>query len=258
MRMKKIYLLLFLLVGILDIQAQEERSTKNEIGLSLGYNSGYFKDLNYSVLNYSDRGLYTRLHYNRQFTKAKLKTTLGFQIDELSTDVAPFFATSFPRGTLMAEYLFDAFKNEKWDISVGPMLSSDNQMLLFNGFLSFSFLFVHSAGVSSDFQYRLDDKNSFQFSIQLPLVHLLVRPPYNGYDKETEANENRPLRLITNGKFATVNEYVSVNSSFAYKKVLNKRFDLIGSYEIHFQRTFQTAFLIQLQNRYKVSFNYKF
>ncbi|MDA9774500.1 hypothetical protein N9B82_06045 [Saprospiraceae bacterium] len=255
----KFYFILSLLLIYTGITiAQDAPVRQNEIGLSVGYNSGYFKDLNFSVLNYKDRGLYTKFHYHHRFSKTTLKTSLEINYDNIHSDVAPFFSTLFPRAGLKAEYLFDISQNDKWHITAGPMLSSDNQMLLFNGFLSFSFLFVHSAGISSDIYYQLDDKNLFRFSMQLPLVHLLVRPPYSGFDKGTEANQDKPLRLITNGKLATVNEYLAANTVITYKRVLNSRFDLDASYGLHFQRTYQEHYLIHLQNRYKLSLNYKF
>ena len=63
----------------------------------------------------------------------------------------------------------------------------------------------------------------------------MVRPPFSGFDEELDENINKPLRLITNGYFTSVNKYVSPSISIQYEYNLTKRFSISGEYQMNYQ-----------------------
>lgn len=246
---------------------------KNSLGLSIGYNTGYFKDVNFSPLNYKDRGLTFKLNYDKyldksnswikayfDLTKSSLKSSV-FEVYNDSDGISPdFFLSDYWSVKLKIAYLKQLPKaTQRLAIHLGGQLHTNVNIVFLNGGTNaFTFLFAHSVDFASNITYDLNDKHQIQSSLSIPLITLLGRPPYAGYDKEVLDNQEAPLRLITNGKISTWNTYLAFDWETTYRYHLSTRWDAVLQYHVHYQRASQTYRLVNWKNQILAGIAYTF
>ncbi len=256
--MKQLLILLLLIITSHSLYAQDVFQKEQSIGLTIAYNGGYFKDTNFSPLNYGMQGIHGSLQYQRSMKSSKMYTSLSFDYNLLPTQAADFFTATQMEAHLYYSYLFKLYQKDAFRWYLGPSFRSENIFVLFEGLNSFTFLFAHSLGVDVELNYQLGADAQFGFQLGVPLIHLFVRPPYNGFDKITELNAENPLKLITYGNAASWNRYISTYSSISYQRSLNKRFNLALLYLLNIHKSFEIHDLIILQNRFGASIHYTF
>ena len=82
-------------------------SPQKELGITIGYNYGYFKDLNYSPLNYQQKGVVIAFDYTF-FNKRNsdlMNIHLGFTPNKVETNTAEYFTADFYNGVIQFDYL---------------------------------------------------------------------------------------------------------------------------------------------------------
>lgn len=241
---------------------QATNFANKELGITVAYNYGYFKDLNYSPLNYQQKGLAIAFDYtfpNRRNGNL-LNVHLGFAPNSIETQTAEYFTADFYTGTIQFDYLKKMKTTKSKLITyLGGQFNSNNSFVFWEDTNSFSYTFAHNISIKGQVNWQLNQNRSIQTSLSVPLVNWLVRPPYNGFNKTTEANESRYLRLLTEeGKLTSVNDYVAFDWDIQYRFKTNGKWDIALKYGLQYQHYKEVHSLTRLQNQVAVTGILKF
>jgi len=263
--MKIIHLLTIctaMLFSITSNYGQEMNLSNKGLGITVGYNYGYFKDLNYSPLNYQQKGLSIAFDYtfpNRR-NGDLLNIHLDFSPNTIETATAEYFTADFYNGSIQFDYLKKLnTSNAKLSTYLGGQFNTDNTFVFWENTNSFTYNFAHSLSVKGQVGWQLGNGNIIQSSLAIPIVNWSVRPPYNGFNKTTEANEERYLRLLTEeGKLTTMNKYFAIDWDIQYRIVTKGRWDLALQYGVQYQHYNDVHSLTRLQNQFAVTGILKF
>lgn len=225
-------------------------SWNDEFRITIGYTHGYFKDLNFSPLNYHHNGISLGIGYRRVLTnEALIQTSLQLGYDILVTEVFRGFNPNILTGTLALSYLHPLFSTDVVSVYAGPRLRSHNDFILLNGLSSFSFLFNHSLGAEVLVSWDINKQHRVESSLAAPLVSLHVRPPFSAFNKEIEANQSRPLKLLTDGTVASPGQYQSFGWQTQYRYRFNDKTDFTAQYAVKLDRTVELQPLLHFQNQ---------
>lgn len=240
--MKKTIFLLFFLVLTTTIFAQEEEENftkKNSLGIQLGFNQTYWKDHNFAELNYSGSSFVAGLQYTRLTKQSRIfYADLNFSPTTLQTDASDFFDADRYLLNLRIGYLLPIqMSNEKLRLYLGGQYHTYLSMVFWDGTTSFSFYALHSLDVSSRLEYHFDEKQKLVFNLSLPLLGQLVRPPYIGSDKFLGENEDNIPKVITTGKFTSLNDFFGMTWDLGYYATLNERWDWNARFGVQFHST---------------------
>lgn len=225
-------------------------SWNDEFGISLGYSHGYFKDLNFSPLNYQDHGICLSIEYRHILAnEALLHTSLQLGYDVLVTEAFRGFNSNILTGTLNLSYLHPLFSTDAVSVYAGPRLRSHNDFILLNGLSAFSFLFNHSLGAEVLVSWDINKQHRIESSLTVPLLSLHVRPPFSAFDKEIAANQNKPLKLLTGGETASLGQYQAFVWTTQYRYRFSDRTDFTAQYAVQLNRTVELQPLLHFQNQ---------
>ena len=225
--------------GTLNVFGQHLFNTK-EFTFSIGSNFGSLKDSNFSPLNYNQRGQTITLNYQtygRQ-TGNLFGIKLAFSPNLISTEGVDYFSSDYYLGTISLAYL----KNKNLIASnqalhIGGQLQSDLQLVDFEGLDAFTYLFAHSLALKGKYSYEIGRRHRLQSSLSIPVLSYIVRPPHNGYNKTTEANEDSPLKLISvDGQLTSLKTYQTVNWMLEYRYAVGQKWELAVGYQLLYQR----------------------
>lgn len=235
---------------------------KNSVEISYNIIGGHLKDINFSPLIYTIKANTFGLNYSHQNPQGKNFTELQFDYGqgEITTKVSDFFTTNITLVNINITQLrkISVTKNEKLATYLGAQYQSKTQLLSWRMFESYSFAASYGLGIKGLAIYRFNKKHSLQTSIALPMVGLIVRPPYAGNDDYITANGEDKLKVLTHGKIASLNEYIAVDWQTNYKYNISKRFDAQLKYSMNFQQYNIPKKAILLQNNISLGINYKF
>lgn len=257
------YFLLIVIVALTysKVYSQKDSTIQNSITISTGLNQGYFKDLNFSPLNYSISGANYGITYSRRNNKSIFLTSLVFNNNTINTMQQTVFPeANYLQGKVKIAYLRKVNKiSNKIDFFLGGHYQSNINYIDWQE-ESTSFLVAHSLGISFYGEFHFNNKHAINSSISLPLFTLMVRPPYSSFDEELDENldNGKPLRLITNGYFTSVNNYVSPSFSIQYEYNLTKRFSISGEYQMNYQNQSKNDRFITYQNQIRIGLSHKF
>ncbi len=261
--MKQLKWPLFILSILLFSQSMygQKEGVKKEFGITVGINSGYFKDINFSPLNYRQSGPVFGLNYLR--TKDN-KTHFGIEltagINSLNSKVTERFKSDYYIGNLRVEYLKRiSTEDKKLNWHIGGQFLSSNHFVVYEGLNGFTFNFAHSLGIKGMATCQLSPNISIRSSLSLPLLAYVIRPPYNGFDKTTAENGEKPLKLLTReGDFKSLNKYMLLEWKNQFRYKASDRLDLAFNYNLTFQKVNEDTPLTQLQNQFSISTIFKF
>lgn len=256
----RVIILILAFTASTNIFGQVNNVKKHSVGLSAGYNFSSVYDHKFSPLLYSERGTNYLLNYIRINDKAILSMALNFSEGELKTKASRFFDSKYIKAEIDFGYLRRAFASANSNIMqyLGTGLHSYNHYIDYDGQGSFSFLIAHSIDLKYTINYRCANRNNLQLRISLPVVTLVVRPPYNGYDEELKENRSEPFRLITNGKIASINNYFAITNQLIYSYSLTQRFDINCQYKFGLYYTRFEEKLVHIQNQIFIGTSLKF
>jgi len=264
--MKKTILVLLLLCEILGgkLLAQENAIVHTiddyrSLGLAVGLNTGSIQDLHFSPLIYQELGPIYHLNYRRKRADKKhlFTTDLTFTNGQATTNASDSLKAKYIMPDINVSYLRQLTNsNNNIVLLLGGAYQLDFNQLIFNNVLeSFTFLIAHSIDLKGQIRFPVNKKHQFSSSLSLPILALLVRPPYIGYDDELIANQERPLRLITNGDFVSLNKYARLTFDVKYSCALNDHWIFESTYVFNHLRHEEYK---QFQNQLLLGLNYNF
>ena len=258
---KYILICLLLMLGKLGFsQTNTTEQTKNCVGLQVGYNHGYLKDLNFSPLNYKEGGLLYALNYTNQNPNGKviLNVDIEFSSAQLKTKASDYLASNLIMANFETSFVRKVSKEKKLLIYIGGQYSSYLQIIDWQDYESFSFLASHGVGVKGLISYNLTAKHRFSSSLYIPVFQFLARPPYNGIDENIIENQDNIAKIIFNGKPVSFNQYLAFDWKINYLYSLSKRFDFSATYLLRYQNVSEINEVVHLQNQLSIGLKFKF
>jgi hypothetical protein len=262
--MKKIilYILISAAIQFANAQSDSIQNKKNKIGFELAYNQTYLKDIAFSPLNYSGGGSLISFNYRRNLNENKSLLTADFNLfaTGLNTSASELLSYNQLWGNIEIGYLRKTkiILDPKKSLFLGLSYNSEISYLNWQG-QSQSYHATHGVTVKGIFQYHISSKQLVQTMLTVPVAQIIVRPPYNGFDKKSEEIfDESIIRFVFNGKLGSLNKYLGIFWETKYIIQLSKRWDLDFSYTLLYKRTFEDNKLIQLNNVFSATINYKF
>jgi len=236
---QKTYSFLMLILINSFVFGQETTTSNNAFNLEIGLNNTYVKDINFSPLNYLGNSYDIKFGYIRKTKKLNIFfSSLNLSSGVLKTNASNLFNSDRALGIIKIGYLKNVKKvNSKTNFYVGSQYKTYLSMMFYDGTRSFSFFGLHSVDIIGSFDYQYTNKHSINASVGLPIFGLLVRPPYSGIDKFLAENENNYFKIITNGKFTSLNNFFGLDFGLSYKYKLSKKWDLLVSNHFHYYKT---------------------
>lgn len=255
----KIYFLFTLIFTTIVTIAQNKQPNElehkqSELTLKVGLDQGYFKDLQVGRLHYQQIGLVYDIVFSRKKHKSIFNARLDYHNIKAKTDASEYFTlTGNHVGNLSIEYL-RRIRNtsQKWIFYIGPQFKSSFSYFNWGGQDSFTFLINHSLGAVFHTDYQLSEKHSLHSTLSTSLFNLLVRPPWAGYDFELETNLDKPLKLITNGDFTSINRYRAIDWFFNYRNQVSEKWVLNLQYRFQYQLLTGARQVNFMQNQYSL------
>lgn len=263
MTYKNSLLLLALLIGgIVHANAQSDVQIpkKNSIEIKAGINHTFFKDLNYSPLNHSGSGPGIGLQYQRITKQGNLiSASLGFSVTTLKSPASIYFDASRYLANLEANYLkrLDLGK-EGWKLHVGGGYHSYVDVLFYDGTEAISFFTIHGIDLAAKLSYQIKAKHSLGTSLSIPILGLLVRPPYTGWDKFIGESQDAPAKVFFRGNWTSLNDFLGLNWNLSYAYDLSPAWDLIADYSFQYYRTSQLDLVNIANNQLRVGASFNF
>ncbi|MFK7970332.1 MAG: hypothetical protein AB8F95_08195 [Bacteroidia bacterium] len=254
--------LMLLLLQQQNLHAQHLNNPehKGAYGLSLGINQGYLKDLNFSPLNYTTPGYHVGFFLQKQNDQTYWRTALRLDANKLITRSSDRIEPLYLIPQLEFSWLKKTGIGEaKLNLWLGGELSSQIHYIDWNGQRSFSYMFAHSLSLQAIGDYRLNDRQHISSAITVPLLSLLVRPPYSGYDKEVEDNyENHIFRWLTKGDFTSLNGFFNPKWATTFMHSLSDKYDVSLGYTMRYLSTSGDAKFVSLHNQFTFGISKKF
>lgn len=263
--MKKKVILTFIsfFFGIYTLSAQNENastSRKNSINLNVGFAKELFKDENYSSLNYSSGNFAVDIGYQRVFKNENLLFfSLSFQTGTLRTPVSEFNTSDHYNINIELGHLFKLSPdNSKTDFYMGGQYHSYLDLVFYDGTEAITFFGLHSLDFSTRLSKRVNDKHVLTTNFSLPLVGLLVRPPYTGWDKFIVEHADNPLPVFFRGDITSLNHFLAFNWNVQYQLAISPVFSLNAAYQFRYYQTSKLKKALIVDNQISIGAILKF
>lgn len=251
--------LLFCLLYLTSGNAQTEEKNRNRsIGLMIGFDQTYFKDLNFSPLNYTGNGLVIDLDYQKRTKNDNLFLT---RLDYASTTLVAAASESTATDRYSAHVEFGYLKNlnlskDKLTLHLGGKYHSYLDLSNFDDTESITFFAIHGLDIAGLLSYDLNERHSIQTGISLPVFGIFVRPPYTGWDKKL--SEESGLAAVFKGELTSLNDFFGINWTTNYQFAISPKWDLTAQYRFRYYRTEQLDLAKMAINQFSVGANFKF
>ncbi len=262
--MKQITLIALLCAWVCIAVAQEENkqqaTKKNALRVQVGLQQGYFKDLNFSPLNYSSIGLAVKLGYERELkNNDRLFFTINPQLGRLRSEASKYTTSDHYTINLELGYLADLpIKSSKIEAMVGGQLHSYLDLTFYGGTNAVSFFGLHSVDLLGQISWNISEKQILESNFSLPVFGLLSRPPYTGWDKYIVEHANNPVPVFFRGDWTSLNDYLAFAWNVQYQYELAPTVDLIAEYQFSYHRTKQIKTAILPSNQITFGTRLKF
>lgn len=263
--MKKISAAILLLLFCTSILSGQEMQTddqgfkKNQFGVSIGIDRGLLKDLNYSPLNYSEKGNLYRLDYRRGIPHVKFSVQAQYSTGVIQTDASSAFDTDYQKGFLALDFWKNIKQpNSRNSLRWGLGYHFYIYYVDWGNQDAFSFLANHSINGNISVYRKISDRHALEAKLSIPVLSFLVRPPYAGLDEELSTNQDSPVKLITDGSLTSLHEMFEYTLDLSYFYKLSNRFLLQTNYSNRYQNVSEIKKIKHLQHQLSIGTTFKF
>jgi len=219
--MNRLLIVCLLLAGSCVATAQytttEAPRYQNQLTLTIGLNTGYFRDRNYSPLNYKSSGARFGLRYDRTTASGHRWTGgVGGSLGNLSHpseyerhDPADRYQLDLSLGYLRK--VGRATGNRRsW---LGVNYRSYVDLTLYDGSEAVTFYGLHAFEAAVATNWKTGDRHRLEAELSLPVFGLLARPPYTGWDKFIVDNASNIPAIVTRGDWVTLGRFTGLRAS---------------------------------------------
>ncbi|MEM6736177.1 MAG: hypothetical protein AAF620_08930 [Bacteroidota bacterium] len=246
-----------------NIDGISSKSLNDHIGVSVGYNQGYFKDLLFSPLNYIQGGALYGLRYVRQSPNDKnlIELNMQYSSGELNVSDLDNFTASYLFGKFKLGYLHRISLIKRNNLKVylgGEYQTQIHSLEWLDASVAASWFGTHGLRVKALASYQIQKRHQVQTALSIPVFQSLVRPPFNVRDEFVDENQDNILAFVFRGESASLDKYFAIDWETSYYFELSKRLDMLFTYQMIYQRVFDVHRLIQFQNQLNIGVSFKF
>lgn len=261
--MKKLLLFLFglTLFQALPMDAQSlEPVYRNQITLTIGGQKGYFKDENFSPLNYRSGGLRFGLGYDRITTTGQLiSAELGVNLTTLTANVPePRKPDRFLIDLSLGYFKALPGETEDRQFHLGLKYRTYADITLYEGSEALSFFALHGVEVAGRGSWRTGTKSRLHSAVSLPVFGLLVRPPYTGWDKFISNNSDDIAAILTRGKWTSLNDFTALRVQLGWDYQASDHWHFGARYDLGYYTTQWQDPVRILNNQFSLSATRKY
>lgn len=258
-----LFLKLIFLLAITNLNAQNESEFKNKITLGLGTNDSYMKDDNLSPLHIKGPGIFTDLAYERCInSKDILHASLNASISGLKSEASSFFNYNRFLVSFEVNYLKKVnLKSQLFTLHTGLGAFSTIDAIFYKGTNAVSFFSLHGMQSASKINYQFHKKQNVNVSLFIPLIGVLNRPPYTGWNKEiieVEENGNNILNIFYQGDVKTIGAFLNFDLNLGYAYSISKLIDVGINHKIKYWYTKEIEKVIINTNFTSAQLTFKF
>ncbi len=255
--------IIFLTVLFLFPLGVYSQKFSHRVSLEGGYSVGALKNFEFSPMSYSRSNYLVALGYSFETSNAKDIFSFNAQYDsgKMITPNLRQFDCSLQIGSIRLDYFRSVMSNKTLNFYVGGGYQSDVDFcMMLNDYWgsTFSFLATHSLNFNIALKWQVAPRHRLSTSLSVPVVALLVQPPYNNVNEFIYLNQNNILRILFTGKVASWNQFFRLNYQIGYIYSLSRVIDLTAHYELAFYSTYNHINSTSLDNRFRVGAAFKF
>jgi hypothetical protein len=247
--------LLLLLAGTgLFAQGEDLLLSRSTLTLTVGLHHGYFKDQNYSPLNYRSGGTRFGLSYGRNTSAGdRWNVGLGAILGKLTPQVedvekADRYILDFSFGYLKGLSGNTADRQ----LHFGGNYRSYVDMVLYDGTEAVTLFGLHGFEVAGAGMWKTGDKTRLKAGASIPVFALLSRPPYSGWDKFIGDNSNNIPKVVTRGNWTSLNNFTGLRANLGYEYDLGDKFSVEARYSLAYYATQRLDPVRILNNEFSV------
>lgn len=274
--MKSIVIINLLLIFLINKNLFSQENRINSLGFSTGYSFISKQDLVYSPFKHSGNSTFNyKIKYRYEndlihlfesgisVNKIQRFEPFIMEMEHHSHKIHPHefvnFNLYYGIGTVISE-------NNDYKEWVGGSINSDIQAAFYNFVLSemFGYLINNSLNIFYNRKYDILDNHNFLFSLEIPLISWLSRPPYLAEDDkfiENISSHNKSKILfafIKDGEIAFPNKIQKLNFNIEYNYNLSNNFSFGIDYYFSFTRTTEPKTYLNIINNINFLTTYKF
>lgn len=274
--MKLIIIINLLLIFFINKNLFAQDNQNNNLGFSTGYSFISKQDLVYSHFRHSGISTFNyRIKYRYEndlihllessISANKIERFEPFimEMGHHSHKTHPHEFVNFKLYYGIGTVINDNNVYKEW---IGGSINSDIQAAFYNFVLSemFGYLIDNSLNVFYNRKYKVHDNHNFIFSLEIPMISWLSRPPYLAEDDKfieniSSHNKSRILfAFIKDGEIAFPNKIQKVNFNFEYHYNLLNNFSFGIDYYFSFTRTTKPKTYLNIINNINFLTTYKF
>lgn len=243
-------------------QAQEASSSlkSNRIGLELGWNQAWFRDLNFSPLNYSAGGVDIGINYQHTTTNQhQIFANIGFSPTSLKARPTDFFDSDRYLANLKIGYLRKIpALGTPFTLRAGLQYQSYVDVLFYDGVESVTFFVLHGFDLTGSLSYDINSRHKLSTTLSIPVFGQLVRPPYSGWDKFIVEAQDSPAGIFFRGKWTSLQDYFGLNWDLQYQYQASPRWDLTANYGFSYYRSDEPATVTSVNTKLSLGANFNF
>lgn len=254
-------IILFVLLALpMFLFSQVEKSNDQHLSLGIGYHTGPFKDLTYSPLLYATKSLSVDFSYQKTTANGnQWYVNLDVTPGSIQTDVSQSFTADRYFGNIEIGYLAKVNQQmEKGNLWIGGQYHTYADLLFYNNLSAISFFLMHGFDVTGKWAYRFNTKTTYQTQLSLPIVALLVRPSFTGWNNDIIDEPDNYFKIATNGKVTSLNEFFSFTWKNKLTQQLNDKIGLSFQYHLSFHQTNQIDTAKNLNHQFFVGASLNF
>jgi len=243
--MKYISLLILLLSTVFAVAQEQPAISAKELSINIGYHTGFWKDITFSPLQYTTNSLSFGIAYQK-VTKNNNQWFIGmdFTPGTIQSDAETFFTADRYFGNLEIGYLHALNQNnKKGKLLIGGQYHTHADLIFYNNLSAISFFLTHGVDVVGKWEYNISENNHFQTQLALPVVALLVRPAYTGWDIEIIDDPDNYFKIATNGTLSSWNDFFSITWKNRFTQQVSEKIGVSFQYHlsIHQSNQIKTA-----------------
>jgi hypothetical protein len=240
--------------GFLTAQNTYAPQYRNTFTVTLGLHQGYFKDQNFSPLNYRGSGTRIGLGFARNTKNGdRWHTGLGFGLTSLKSGIAGQFPVDRYLLDLSVGYLKGmAGNNEDRQNYLGGNFRSYVDISLWDGTEAITFYGLHAFEIAGQTAWKAGEKHQFTAEASLPVFGLLSRPPHSGWDKFIGDNSENIPKIITRGEWTTIGNFFGLRAGLGWDYQMGEHWALGARYDLAYYAAKNPAPVRMLNNSFSV------
>ena len=243
----------------ITIKAQSVTTTsKNYIGLGIGYRFDNLNDQNFSPLNQKGGGLFYSLFFEKREENI-LKLSINYSNGTLISGADDAFESSYYAANIGASYFKNLSPSDAdTKFYIGGSYNLDVYYMDWYDQDAFSYITTNGLSIAGAFTKHLNDKQFIESSISLPVLQFLSRPPYNGINEFIIENQDSPAKIIFDGDITSLNKFQSFTWDINYNLEVSNHINWRLNYALNVKKVDDLNEFKSVSNRISTSMSYKF